>query len=33
MLVEEKTQNRERTNVKWFQEKATANHSWTIISA
>jgi hypothetical protein len=28
MLVEEKTQNRERTNVKWTQ-KAMANHSWT----
>jgi len=28
-LVEEKTQNRERTNVKWIQEKAMANHSCT----
>ena len=27
MLVEEKTRNRERTNVKWTQEKAMANHS------
>ena len=32
-LVEEKTLNRERTNVKWSQEKAMANHSWTVISA
>jgi hypothetical protein len=29
MLVEEKSQNRERTNVKWTQVKAMANHSWT----
>jgi len=28
-LVEEKTRNRERTNVKWIQEKAMANHSCT----
>jgi hypothetical protein len=28
MLVEEKTRNRERTNVKWMQEKAMGNHSW-----
>ena len=27
MLVEEKTRIRERTNVKWPQEKAMANHS------
>jgi hypothetical protein len=27
MLVEEKTRNRERTNVKGTQEKAMANHS------
>ena len=27
MLVEEKTRNRERTNVKQPQEKAMANHS------
>ena len=27
MLVEEKTRNRERTNVKLTQEKAMANHS------
>jgi len=27
MLVEEKTRNRERTNVKCTQEKAMANHS------
>jgi hypothetical protein len=29
MLVELKSQNRECTNVKWTQEKAMANHSWT----
>jgi len=29
MLVEEGTQNRERTNMKWNQEKAVANHPWT----
>jgi hypothetical protein len=29
MLVEEKSWNRECTNVKWTQEKAMANHSWT----
>ena len=29
MLVEEKTRNRERRDVKWPQEKAMANHSWT----
>jgi hypothetical protein len=28
-LVEEKTRNRERTNVKRIQEKAMANHSCT----
>jgi CRISPR/Cas system-associated endonuclease Cas1 len=28
-LVEEKTRNRERTNVKWIQEKAMENHSCT----
>jgi hypothetical protein len=28
-LVEEKTRNRERTNVKWIQKKAMANHSCT----
>ena len=28
-LVEEKTRNRGRTNVKWIQEKAMANHSCT----
>jgi hypothetical protein len=28
-LVEEKTRNRERTNVKLIQEKAMANHSCT----
>jgi hypothetical protein len=28
-LVEKKSQNRERTNVKWTQEKAMENHSWT----
>jgi hypothetical protein len=27
VLVEEKTRDRERTNVKWAQEKAVANHS------
>ena len=27
MLVEDKTQNRERTNMKLSQEKAMANHS------
>jgi hypothetical protein len=27
MLVKEKTRNRERTNVKWTQDKAMANHS------
>jgi hypothetical protein len=26
-VVEEKTRNRVRTNVKWIQEKAMANHS------
>jgi len=30
-LVEEKTLIRERTNVKWIQEKAMENHSWTVI--
>ena len=29
MLVEEKTRDRVRTNVKWIQEKAMANHSCT----
>jgi hypothetical protein len=29
MLVEEKTRNRERTNIKQPQEKAMANHSCT----
>ena len=33
MLVEEKTRNRERTNVKRTQEKAMANHSQTVILA
>ena len=28
-LVEEKTRNRVRTDVKWIQEKAMANHSCT----
>jgi hypothetical protein len=28
-LVEEKTPNRVRTNVKWIQEKAMTNHSFT----
>jgi hypothetical protein len=30
MLVEEKTRNREHTHVKWTQEKAMENHSWTL---
>jgi hypothetical protein len=29
MLVEEKSRNRRCTNVKWTQEKAMENHSWT----
>jgi hypothetical protein len=33
MLVEEKTRNRECTKVKWTQEKAMANHSWTLTLA
>jgi hypothetical protein len=33
MLVEERTRNWERTNMKWTQEKAMENHSWTLTLA